>query len=578
MHFDDRLATVLRSRAASEALARIQFRQLIDLLGTAPAEASGEAVDAAYGRITELSAQIPAPARARILGEPGMRLRNARLVAALASGSPDVARAAIDRAQLDENEWLDLAPALPLHARAMMRQRRDLGPAVEARMARLGIHDRALPPARPAKQAGSASAEAPEPGPASEPAPAPPAESAESGIRAIVQRIESFRKARAGAEGQPAPADSPRLPLGDAARVPALPASFDFTADGDHRITWASPAMAAPATGLSILPGETGALAADPGLAEAIRRRQPLRGAIVTITGAPAIAGRWRLDAAPRFLEPGGRFIGWHGRFRRPSSPAPAAAPRSAEAIEGERIRQLLHELRTPVNAIQGFAEVIQQQLFGPTPHDYRALAANIASDAARILSGFEDLERLARLDTGAMQMEPGTCDLAALASATVARLTPFMAARNSELALRLRDEALPVRMAGPDAERLLWRLLATVAGLAAPGEHIPLRGRITHGRVRLKIGLPASLARLDDDALFRAAASPGAQALSAGLFGSGFALRLARAEARSAGGLLERRGDALRLELPAHPETPGLTGTDAPHSQDETRQAQPPG
>ena len=61
MHFDDRLATVLRSRAASEALARIQFRQLIDLLGTAPAEASGEAVDAAYGRITELSAQIPAP-------------------------------------------------------------------------------------------------------------------------------------------------------------------------------------------------------------------------------------------------------------------------------------------------------------------------------------------------------------------------------------------------------------------------------------------------------------------------------------------------------------------------------------
>ena len=58
----------------------------------------------------------------------------------------------------------------------------------------------------------------------------------------------------------------------------------------------------------------------------------------------------------------------------------------------------MLHELRTPVNAIQGFAEVIQQQLFGPTPHEYRALAAGIAGDAARILSAFEELDRLAGL------------------------------------------------------------------------------------------------------------------------------------------------------------------------------------
>ena len=33
MHFDDRLATVLRHRAAGEQAARTQFRQLLDLLG-----------------------------------------------------------------------------------------------------------------------------------------------------------------------------------------------------------------------------------------------------------------------------------------------------------------------------------------------------------------------------------------------------------------------------------------------------------------------------------------------------------------------------------------------------------------
>ena len=33
MHFDDRLATVLRHRAAGERAAKTQFRQLLDLLG-----------------------------------------------------------------------------------------------------------------------------------------------------------------------------------------------------------------------------------------------------------------------------------------------------------------------------------------------------------------------------------------------------------------------------------------------------------------------------------------------------------------------------------------------------------------
>jgi hypothetical protein len=44
-------------------------------------------------------------------------------------------------------------------------------------------------------------------------------------------------------------------------------------------------------------------------------------------------------------------------------------------------------------------------------------------------------------------------------------------------------------------------------------------------------------------------------------MFGTGFALRLAAAEARAAGGSLERKGDKLRLLLP------GLTEPAMSHS-----------
>ena len=51
------------------------------------------------------------------------------------------------------------------------------------------------------------------------------------------------------------------------------------------------------------------------------------------------------------------------------------------------------------------------------------------------------------------------------------------------------------------------------------------------------------------------------ASAINAGLFGTGFALRLARAEARAAGGSLRRDGGTIALTLPVLTEAgPVLT------------------
>ncbi len=67
---------------------------------------------------------------------------------------------------------------------------------------------------------------------------------------------------------------------------------------------------------------------------------------------------------------------------------------------------------------------------------------------------------------------------------------------------------------------------------------------------VSLSITLPEAMAALDD--LFDAAPPAAPQAVSSGMFGTGFALRLAAAEARAVGGRLDRAGSMLELLLPA--------------------------
>jgi K+-sensing histidine kinase KdpD len=222
-------------------------------------------------------------------------------------------------------------------------------------------------------------------------------------------------------------------------------------------------------------------------------------------------------------------------------------------------MRQVLHELRTPVNAIQGFAEIIQQQLFGPAPNNYRALAGAIGVDAARLLAGFDEIDRLARLECGALDLSADGCNLRLVVEGTLRRLEGVTRPRSAHLRLLTSGEDFTVRLGEPDGALLTWRVLATLAGALAPGEVVELSLRGGHAEVALAAELPVSLVGEED--LFATAGRSEAPAVTAGMFGTGFTLRLARAEAEAAGGALAVHGETLTLSLPA------LTGATADHS-----------
>lgn len=573
MFFDDRLATVLRQRPHGDASQRTQFRQLLDILG---AERMGEPrpardsslIASAWLRMDALADAIPASERARMIREPGWRFRNPELAAHLADFEPDVAAAALARAQLTVEDWTALIPRLPVRARGFLRLRRDLPVEVVNLLERLGVHDRGLPqPAIPldAEAVEDLVVPAPDlPEPAApSPAPVPervpervPEPEGRSEISALVERIAQFKRDRERVEEPPAHAGDndnalmPRLPLGEGPLQSAKTVSgFSFVADTAGRIEWADGDVARMVIGTRLFPPRRlGTGTDDNPVARAYSRRQPLVQMAMALDGAQAIAGEWMIDAQPRFTDDG-HFAGYLGRFRRMPDARP---PRlTAAEREADRIRQLLHELRTPVTAVQGYAEVIQQQLFGFAPHEYRGLAAAIAADAARILAGFEELDRLARLETAALDIDPGTSDLGDMVRQTTGQLALVLAPRLAGIALEpASTDGAPVAVDADHLEALLWRLLATLGGGCATGETITARIECAGAFARLICELPAQLRGEDD--IFAAQARPVGGAINAGLFGAGFTLRLARAEARAAGGALTRDGDRLLLTLPA--------------------------
>ncbi|HKX77140.1 MAG TPA: histidine kinase dimerization/phospho-acceptor domain-containing protein [Novosphingobium sp.] len=585
MHYDDRLATVLRQPHAGPTIARVQYRQLLDLLGTLPRGASSPTIEAGYRLLSQLSSAIPANERRAMIQDPALRLRDLRLLALLAEAEPPVATAAIMAAQLGEQGWLELVPALPVRARGILRHRRGLGPKVERLLEKLGIGDRGLPPSEargaeaqaaearaakvPAEDAPAAGAPVPEariPVLVAVPRRDVPEPHPVGPIGAIVRRIEEFRKSREPSGKSPAP----RLPLGDNENDAGwiVLRSVDFSTDTHGRVTWADAAAAPMIVGMALASRpEDGAAGASPSLLRALRHRQPVTAGELAIEGAPAISGAWLADAAPRFDEASGRFLGYVGRLRRAPGQrhdeGDGGGDGGAAPSEADAMRQILHELKTPLTAIQGGAEIIQQSLFGPVPHEYRALAATIASDAATILAGFDELERLVKLDAGAIVPEPGESDLGQVVTGVVAQLQAHTDPRNSGFAVASASGDLLVALDRGELERMVWRFLAALAGAAAPGEVLKLTCAGGGGAVRLSARLPAALAALDDDALFQARAEGRQHALSAGMFGLGFTLRLVAAEALAAAGSLTRNDDGLELTMPSLTRsTGGLSDT----------------
>lgn len=371
-----------------------------------------------------------------------------------------------------------------------------------------------------------------------------------SQIRDIVERIEKLRLEREHHDLAEIPVDTA------AEQVVSFPEPIDqlhFETDEYGTISWVEGAPAGGVVGVDIAePAFDTGPGPDAYGAAAFRQKMPLENARMRLCGAPAIAGDWRINAAPFFEPASGRFNGYRGILRRPNLAEVAHIP-EGDTHDAENIQQLLHELRTPLGAIIGFSEIIEQQLFGPVTEEYRTIAGNILHDAQRLLAGFDDLSTAAKIETGTYITEVGSTDCDWLSQRLAERLRELSDVLNVTLNLVHAHPVRPFALDNHVAERLFSRLLSAVIIGCEPGEILDGRFRTEPGLNavnRFVLSLPKKLADMDETELF--GSGPLDDSYDAPLLGLGFSLRLVRSLARNVGGDLRFYNQALIVSLPA--------------------------
>ncbi len=94
---------------------------------------------------------------------------------------------------------------------------------------------------------------------------------------------------------------------------------------------------------------------------------------------------------------------------------------RNAERLRREFSANVSHELKTPLTAVLGSSEMLENGMV--KPEDIPRFAGHIHAEAARLLTLIEDIIRLSRLDEGA-ELVSETVDIAAVAAAVAERLS----------------------------------------------------------------------------------------------------------------------------------------------------------
>ncbi|WP_328804645.1 sensor histidine kinase [Sphingobium psychrophilum] len=570
MRFDDLMQTVLAAQDRSGLGAVTLWRQCVDLLAQRdrpdrPAMAMPER-GALLDRLSALRPQLTETQRIATVVELGGRLRSPSLVAFFANDRPSIAAAATARAQLPEAAWIDLLPHLTPTARGVLRGRRDIGPATRQALEAFGAHDLVLSTARQDMVGDSDMILTPEMLAEPDPLPVEPKASAtvtplrpqpgdEGQIRNLVDRIARYTSTRKPPEA----ANADTFPVREVA-----PRDFAFETDAEGIILWIDQGPRAALIGLTLgdvaLEGGSGP---DAHVTGAFARRSGFQNGRYTIVGG-AMAGEWRLSATPFFDTRSGRFQGYRGQARRPflhevaSEPKPAAM--AIAGLSADSLRQLVHELRTPLNAILGFAEIIEQELFGAAGIQYRDMAGKIAVDARHLLAAFDDLDLAARVSRGDGATMPQLIDPALLITQVATRFRD-QSAIDIDIAVA---PGLPqVRIDPVQGERMVQHLLRTAISVAPAAEAVTgacwFQPDGAAGRVAFAIDRPSTLIGMDEAQLLDPGYDSSGDWVDGPLLGLGFSLRLIRGLAATCGGGLTIEPGRLLLTIPAVAVASGL-------------------
>ena len=175
-----------------------------------------------------------------------------------------------------------------------------------------------------------------------------------------------------------------------------------------------------------------------------------------------------------------------------PVSPEPALVPRlEPNAASGrlDFLAKVSHEVRTPLNSIIGFAELMLQERFGPIGSErYKGYVEDIHQSGLYALSLLNDLLDISKIEAGKFELNFTAVEVPEIVEDCAASLQPL--AKRARILLRTSlAPDLPTVVADPRRlKQILLNLLTNAIKFTKEGGQVIVSGTMIDGELRVRV------------------------------------------------------------------------------------------
>lgn len=216
------------------------------------------------------------------------------------------------------------------------------------------------------------------------------------------------------------------------------------------------------------------------------------------------------------------------------------------------------HDLKSPLNAVIGFADVMDAEIRGPMPDAYKDYPGLIRESGETLLRLVEDMLGYARSETGAYELDLAPMDIAA-SGESVMRQSQAVADK-AGIGLRMICDHEVLALADAGAVRRIWdNLVSNAIKYSAAGDTVTLVSDVKNDQAIIQVRDTG--AGMDADDLARIAAPFSQGRNSKGRAGTGLGLALVHRLAEMQGGKVKIEtalgaGTTVTVTIPALSES----------------------
>jgi signal transduction histidine kinase len=230
----------------------------------------------------------------------------------------------------------------------------------------------------------------------------------------------------------------------------------------------------------------------------------------------------------------------------------------TAGRLKSEFIASVSHQLRTPLNAAIGFAEILTNGYFGSLNARQLEYSRGILASSHQLLALIDDIIDLASFEAGYLSLDKEQIEVADMLDAVIGLTRERAQSRGIALTLSCRPEIGAIEADGRRLKQALFNLISNAIKFTPPGGTIAVAAERSGNQLLLSvadtgIGIPAA-----DQARALEKFEPGAK----GAGGTGLGLSLVRTLVELHGGAVELasapgRGTRVTCRLPSAPAAP---------------------